>query len=138
MSKITLEQTHALLEKLAGHVMNNVPTKQEMNARFEKNEWRFDKIESELDKQAKEIEQKADKKDVQFVIAALDKQAKEIEQKSDKKDIQLILNGLDAQAKQLDIIRTEQIALVRSVERIEKRVRVLEEKETGYRVQDKE
>lgn len=51
--------------------------------------------------------------------------------KADKKDIELILNGADAQAKQLDIIRTEQIALVRSVDRLEKKVEVLETKETG-------
>ena len=34
MSDITPEKTHALLEKLAEYVMNEVPIKREMNERF--------------------------------------------------------------------------------------------------------
>jgi len=36
MADITIEKTHDLLEKLAEYVMNEVPTRREMNARFER------------------------------------------------------------------------------------------------------
>ena len=98
MSDITPEKTHALLERLAEYVMNEVPTRREMNSRFEQVERRFERIE------------------------------KELESKADKKDIQLILNGMDAQAKQLDIIRTEQMATNAALLRHEKRITALEEK----------
>ena len=104
MNKITLEKTHALLEKLAEFVMNEVSTKQETNKRFEQLEQRLEKTE---------------------------------QQKADKTDVRKILDGLDSQAKQLDIIRTEQTATLHVINRIEKRVANLEEKETGYRIRDK-
>ena len=70
MDKITLEKTHALLEKLAEHVMNNIPTKQEMNARFERVDTRFDRVELDL---------KETKTDVKTIIEGMDTQAKELE-----------------------------------------------------------
>ena len=49
-----------------------------------------------------------------------------------------MLYGMDAQAKQLDIIRTEQVATNAALQRHEKRITVLEEKLTGYRIRDAE
>jgi len=106
MPEITLEKTHALLEKLAEYVMNEVPkksevpTKDEINARFEKVDRRFAIIEHWLERL--ELE------------------------KADKQDIETILNILDKQTKQLDIIRTEQVAFDHAFRRIEKRVEILE------------
>ena len=108
MAEINLEKVHSLLEKLAEYVMNEVPTNRKVDARFEQVERRFEKIE------------------------------KELESKADKKDIQLILNGMDAQAKQLDIIRTEQVATNAALQRHEKRITALENKETSYRIRDAE
>ena len=102
MSDSTPEKTHALLEKLAEYIMNEVPTRQEVNARFENIDARFVQLEMRLDK----LEQ----------------------EKADKQDIQLILDGMDAQAKQLDIIRTEQAATNAALLRHEKRITALEEK----------
>jgi len=70
MTHSTPEKTHALLEKLAEYVMNEVPrkdevpTKQEMNAQFEQIERRLNGVE----------------KDVQET----------------KTDVKLILNGMDS------------------------------------------
>lgn len=55
MADITLEQTHALLEKLAAYVMNEVATKREvqelrqrMDERFEQGDKRFEHIDRQL------------------------------------------------------------------------------------------
>ena len=68
MSKITLEKTYALLEKLAEYVMNEVPTRKEMDAKLACLERR--------------LEEKADKQDV-----------KRLEEKVDR-----IIEGMDAMA----------------------------------------
>ncbi len=60
------------------------------------------------------------------------------EEKADKNNIRAILNGMDAQAKQLDIIRTEQVATNSALQWHEKRIMVLEEKQTDYRIRDAE
>ena len=57
MSEITLEKLHSLLEGLAEHMMNNLPTKQEMNERFEQVDARFDKVESRLEKVETDVDQ---------------------------------------------------------------------------------
>ena len=106
MADITPGQTHALLEKLAEYVMNEVPKKSEvplkrdMDSRFEKINTRLGQIENRLEKI--ELE------------------------KADKKDVQTILDVLDKSAKQLDIIRTEQVAFNHAFRRLEKRVDELE------------
>ena len=115
MAEINLEKVHSLLEKLAEYVMNEVPTNRKVDARFEQVDARFEQVERRFEKIEKELESKAD-----------------------KKDIQLILNGMDAQAKQLDIIRTEQVATNAALQRHEKRITVLENKETSYRIRDAE
>ena len=120
MSEITLEKTHALLEKLAEYVMkevprkSEVPTKEEMNARFAQVDARFEKIEHRIDRLT------------DYVLTEIPGIKDQLEQKADKRDIQIILNGLDKNAKQLDIIRTEQVAFNHAFRRLEKRVEVLE------------
>ena len=111
MAEINLEKVHNLLEKLAEYVMNEVPTNRKVDARFEKMNARFVQMESEF---------RETKEDVQET----------------KENVRLILNGMDAQAKQLDIIRTEQVATNAALQRHEKRITALEEKETGYRIRD--
>ena len=59
MSAITLEKTHALLEKLAEYVMNKIPD-----------------IEEKLDKMKQE---KADKRDIQLILDGMDAQAKQLD-----------------------------------------------------------
>ena len=49
MRQVTLEQTHSLLEKLAEYVMNQVPTRREINERFEQVDKRFEHIDKQLD-----------------------------------------------------------------------------------------
>ena len=56
MENVTLEQTHALLEKLAEYVMNQVPTRAEMDKRFEQMDKQFEQV----DKQFHEIRQQID------------------------------------------------------------------------------
>ena len=75
MPEISLEKTYALLEKLTEYVMNEVPkksevpTKDEMNARFALMEQRLERLELE----------KADKKDIETIINILDKQTKQLD-----------------------------------------------------------
>ena len=106
MTDHKLNKTHELLEKLANYVMNEVPTKKEVDERFRQ-------IENELD-------QKADKKDL-FVI------------QEDllllKENVALIINGMDAVSKNLDDMRIEQKAFISGLQRLEDRVEKLE-KET--------
>ena len=47
MSAITIEKTHALLERLAEYVMNEVVTWQETDGHFRRLERRLDKLEQE-------------------------------------------------------------------------------------------
>ena len=110
MSDITLEKTHALLEKLAEYVMNEVPTRREMNARFENIDARFVQLEAEL---------QTTKTDVQEIKMDL---------RETRENIGLILDGMDVQTKQLDIIRIEQVATNAALLRHEKRITALEEK----------
>ena len=111
MAKITLEKLHSLLEGLAEHVMNKMPTKQEMNERFEQVEKDIEEI---------KIDTYHMKGDMQHMKGDM---------LQTKNDIKSILNGMDAEAKQLDIIRSEQAAFAHSFNRFEKRVTALEEKE---------
>ena len=102
MEKITLEKMHALLEKLAEYVMNEVPRKDDVPTKNELNEkiWQLQQA----------IDPKADKKDVEML----------------QNDLRKLLDGQDDMIKQLDIIRTEQYAFNAAFKRVEKRVEVLE------------
>jgi len=128
MSEITLEKTHALLEKLAEYVMNEVPTKRDDNTRFAQIDSRLDKVDSRLDKvdsRLDKVDSRLDKVDSRFAQMEYRLERLELE-KADKEDIQTILTILDKQAHQLEIIRTEQIAFDHAFMRLEKRVEVLE------------
>ncbi len=72
MSDITLEKTHALLEKLAKYVMTELPTRKELDDK---------------------LALKADKADVQ----RLDHKVNHLDNK-----INMILEGMDAQTKRLE------------------------------------
>lgn len=58
MTEPTLKKTHELLERLAEHVMNKLPTREEMNTK---------------------LEQKADKKYVDKLLEGQDRIVKELE-----------------------------------------------------------
>ena len=59
------------------------------------------------------------------------------QQKADKTDIDKIMGVLDTQAQNIDIMRTERFAISGTLDRHEKRITSVEEKETGYRIRDK-
>ena len=107
MEKVTLEQMHALLEKLAEYVMTEIPAIKE-------------KLDQKADKA--DLLQKADKAD--------------LAQKADKADIQMILEGQDALAKQLDVIRTDMKAIGATLDLHERRLGDLEQRTFGYQVRD--
>ena len=135
MTKITLEKTHSLLEKLTNYVMNDVPkknetdkladyvmrelpTRQEVDGKIDKlAEYVMNEVptKKELNHSLKTLQivldQKADKKDVDEI----------------RQDLQIIINGMDKQVQQLDIIRTEQVAFDQAFNRLEKRVEKLEQ-----------
>ena len=102
MAEITLEKTHALLEKLAEYVMNEVPRKDDVPTKKELNDkiWQIQQA----------LDQKADKKDVEML----------------RNDLRKLLDGQDAMVNQLDIIRTEQYAFNAAFTRLEERVESLE------------
>jgi len=112
MSEPTLKKTHELLEKLAAYVMNEVPTKNEIEKRFQQIE--------------RELERKADKADL--IIVKEDLLMVKDDLSNVKENVSMILNGMDGMVKSLDIIRTEQSAFISGLRRIEKRVDMLEKK----------
>ena len=116
MSEITVEKTHALLEKLSEYVINEVPTKREMNARFEQ-------VEAKMN----------------FHFECVEADIHETREKIENLDLKVngLMDGMDSQAKQLDIIRTEQTAFSSAFDRHEKRITALENPEQGYRIKDK-
>jgi hypothetical protein len=109
MPEISLEQTHALLKKLAEYVMNEVPRKSEVPTKQEMNE-RFTQVDVRFERMARVLADKADKKDIEIVQQKLDK----------------ILEGMDSQVGLLDIIRTEQYATSATLDRHEQRLGKLE------------
>ena len=117
MAEITLEKTHALLERVAEYVMNKVPTKKEVDERFQRIDERFEKVDEKFDKVydaiwnvKEELNQKADKRDVDTL----------------KNQLGQLLDGQDEMIKQLDIIRTEQYSFNAAFNRLEERVESLE------------
>ena len=100
MEEITLEKTYALLEKLAEHVINEIPIKREVDEKFQRV---YDAI-WELK------EEKADKKDLEIL----------------KKNLEMLLDGQDKVIKELEIVRIEQYATSATLDRHEQRLNVLE------------
>jgi len=103
MAEITLEKMHTMLEKMAEHIVNEVPTKKEVDGKFQQ-------VYDAIWNLKEELDQKADKKDMEML----------------RDDLRQLLDGQDAMVNQLDIIRTEQYAFNAAFKRIEKRVEVLE------------
>ena len=99
MTKTTPEKTHALLEKLAEYVMNEVSTKSEVN-----------EIKTEVNK-------------IKIEVNEIKKDVNNLNQK-----VNIIITGQDKQALQLDNIRTEQVATNSALLRHEKRITVLEQR----------
>ena len=145
MAEITLEKNHALLEKLAEYVMNEVSTKQEVDEKIGKVDTKIDKLaeyvlnevatKKEVDEKFQKVDEKFQKVDEKFqkvdekferVFNEIWNLKEKMDQKADKKDIQKILDGQDAMVNQLDIIRTEQYAFNAAFTRIEERVESLE------------
>ncbi|MBN2028684.1 hypothetical protein JW824_00410 [bacterium] len=112
MAEPTLKKTHELLEKLAEYVMHEVPTKQEVEKRFQQIE--------------RELERKADKEDLIVVQEELSGVKEDLF--TLKENIGMILNGMDGMAKRLDVIQTEQSAFISGLRRVERQVEALEEK----------
>ncbi len=106
MADITLEKTHALLDKLASYVMTALPTRNELDQK---------------------LAQKADKTDVD----RLEKRVHTLDEK-----MNLLLNGMDAQAHQLDIISTDMKAVSPTLDNHEKRLAMLEKHVFGFRVRE--
>ena len=112
MNKITLETTFSLLEKLAEYVMTEVPTRREMDQRFDRMTLQLDRLQQE----------KADKADVIEI----------------KQQLNLLVTSVDKLAGEVQISRTEQKAFDAAFRRLEKRIDDLEDKHSGYRVRDKD
>ena len=118
MEKVTLEQTHALLEKLADYVTDRIP-----------------RIENKLTELETRLEQKADKVDLLRLAEKTDGLQKNVDRLDGKMD--MILEGMDAQTQQLDIIRTDMKAIGGTLDLHERRLGDLEQRTFGYRVRDK-
>ncbi len=110
MADITLETTHALLEKLADYVMTEVPTRNELQHGLNELRQEMDGFRQEM------IEQLA--------------------LKADKSDVQRILEGMDAQAQQLDILRTDMKAVSGTLDLHKERLGSLEEHNFGRRIRE--
>ena len=107
MPEPTLKNTHELLEKLATYVMNEVPTKREIERRFQEVNLEMEKRFQQIDR---ELERKADKEDLIIVKENLSNVKEELS--TVKENVRMILNGMDGMAKSLDDIRTEQKAFI--------------------------
>ena len=112
MSEITLEQTHALLERLAEYVMTQVPTRREMNERFEQVDKRFEQVDKRFEQVDKRFEQ-------------IDKRFEQID------------NDFDQIHKQLNLIWTEQRVFSKTFELHHKRLELLEEESPTWQLREK-
>ncbi len=117
MNEITLEKLHALVEKLAEFVINEVPTRQEVANKDD-----IQRLREEL----------LSKEDFQIavgkIMAMLDEKADKSEVEKIRKDVDQLIQGMDAVAGELQSFRIERMAQTASFRRLEKRVEVLEEK----------
>ena len=130
MGKVTLDQTHALLEKLAEYVMTEIP------AIKEKLDQKADKADLLQKADKADLQQKADKIDLVLLSDKMDSLQKNAERLDNK--IDMILEGMDAQTQQLDIIRIDMKAMGGTLDMHERRLGNLEERTFGYRVRDKD
>jgi polyhydroxyalkanoate synthesis regulator phasin len=141
MTKITIEKTHSLLEKLTNYVMNEVPKKSETDklVDYVMNELPTRReVDGKIDKLAEYVMNKVPRKDevpskaeFQYLAGKVDSlkdKVNTIEGKTDAlgEKVDTLLDGMDRQAQQLEIIRTEQTAFNHGFNRLEKRVKKLE------------
>ena len=135
MSDVTPEKTHALLEKLAHHVMTEVP---EVKEKIVKTDEKIDKLaeymmkelpsRQDVDEKIVKTDEKIDKL-AEYMMKELPTRQEldsKLEEKADKKDVQRLLDGQDNMARELEAIRTEQKAFNHAFVRFEKRVEKLE------------
>ncbi|MBN1466110.1 hypothetical protein JXA02_10130 [candidate division KSB1 bacterium] len=118
MAEITLEKTHALLERLAEYVMTQVATRQEMNDRFAQVDERFAQIDKKFEQIDKRFEQ-------------IDKKFEQIDERFEQSD-----KSIQGIRTQLDLIRTEQQIFVKTFDLHHKRLVLLED-ESSYRVRER-
>ena len=140
MDKITLDKLHSLLQSLAEFSMTELATKQvveqttnEMNSRFELIEADIRQVKADI--QEMKANNRLTRDDVQQTRVDLLQTKDDVQQI--KRGVGKILDGMDAQAKQLDIIRTEQVAYSKAIDRHEERITALEGDKTDYRIRDK-
>ncbi|MBN1560792.1 hypothetical protein JW998_11115 [candidate division KSB1 bacterium] len=151
MAEITLEKTHALLERLAEYVMTELPAiKQDVavlkhDVAVLKQDVAVLKqdvagLKQDVSGIKGELAKKADKEDVMRIYLQL---SKALDQKADKKDVErlqsqfhLLLEGMDNMAKELDIHRTERVAISKTLDIYNDRLGALEEHNFGTRVRD--
>ncbi|HDQ15607.1 MAG TPA: hypothetical protein ENN45_00935 [Bacteroidetes bacterium] len=107
MEEITLEKIHAMLERMAEHIVNEVPTKKEVDEKFQKVDEKFQRV---YDAILELKEEKTDKKDFEIL----------------KNKLETLLDGQYEIIKQLDIIRTEQYATSATLDRHEQKLEALE------------
>jgi hypothetical protein len=126
MSEITLEKNHELLEKLAEYMMNELPTRREVDAKLAqlREELRRTATKDELTELRIELTRKAS-------IEQLDQLRVEMNQKLDQ-----LLRGQDAQAGQLADLRLEMAAVSKTLDVYNDRLGALEEHNFGTRVRD--
>ena len=141
MTKISVEKTYSLLEKLTSYIMNEVPKKSELDklSDYVMNELPTRKeVDGKIDKLAEYVMNEVALKNevptkhdfnvaINAIQTALDLKADKKDVDEIKHDLQIIMNGMDKQAQQLDIIRTGQTAFNHAFGRIEKRVEKLEQ-----------
>ncbi|NIA31907.1 MAG: hypothetical protein GWP06_18600 [Actinobacteria bacterium] len=130
---VTLEQIHALLEKLAEYVMNQVPTRAEMDKRFEQIDKRF----KQMDKRFEQIDKRFEQVDKRF--GQIDKRFEQVDKRFEQIDkrFEQVDKQLHEIRQQIDLIRTGQAVFTKTFELHHKRLGILEDQHLGYRVSDK-
>jgi hypothetical protein len=113
LSEITLEKTYALLEKLADYVMTEIPA-----LKADVSELKADVLQLKINF----VRLDGDVTNLRGSVARLEK------------DMTFVKNMLEKQSGVLDIIRTEQIAISKTLTLHEKRIGNLEEKVFGHRI----
>ena len=147
MAEITIEKTHALLEKLAEYVMTSVATKDEVNElrremdqRFEQVDKRFEQVDKrfeQVDKRFEQVDKRFEQVDKRFEqvdkrFEQVDKRFEQIDERFEQIDRNIV--GIHSQ---LDLIRIEQRVFSQTFDLHQKRLSLLEDDASAYRIKDK-
>ena len=73
---------------------------------------------------------------IDYVMTEMPYIKRELDKKADKEDVQKIMDIMDGQSKNIETIRIEQVSMNRTLDRFEKRISRLEERNSGYQVRD--